>query len=156
MKNEASPIHNGLVVISAVLEATEVYSSEVIQVAKCSARKKPAVSAITSCRRVSRVSSWRACSSATGVMMRAAKPSRQLATASELTPSAWAMRARMAPKEMAVRPMPRMTKGNQRADVSAPRADGGEEGMDKGGWGFQVQRPGAVITCCVQACPPSR
>ena len=132
MKNEARPIHKGLVVTSAVLDATEVYSSELIQVAKCSARKKPAASAIATCRRVSRASSWRDCSSATGVMMSAAKPSRQLATASELTPSAWAIRAKMAPKEMAARPMARMTKGNQRADVTELRADGGkgrEEGM---------------------------
>jgi hypothetical protein len=41
-KKEAMPIHSRLVVTSAVLLATEVYSSELIQVAKCSARKNPA------------------------------------------------------------------------------------------------------------------
>ena len=40
---------------------------------------------------------------------------RQVATATELTPSAWARRAKMAPKEIAARPMPRTTKGSQRA-----------------------------------------
>jgi hypothetical protein len=38
--NEARPIHRRLLVTSAVLLATEVHSSEVIQVAKCRARKK--------------------------------------------------------------------------------------------------------------------
>jgi hypothetical protein len=44
------PIHSRLVVTSAVLLATEVYSSEVIQVAKCSARKKPAPQVSRACR----------------------------------------------------------------------------------------------------------
>ncbi len=119
IRKEARPIHSGLVVTSAVLEATEVYSSELIQVAKCSARKKPAASAMPICLRVRRASSWRDCRKATGVMISAAKPSRQVATASELTPSAWARRAKMAPKEIAARPMPRTTKGSQRAGWGA-------------------------------------
>ena len=36
------PIHSRLVVTSAVLLATDVYSSELIQVVKCSVRKRPA------------------------------------------------------------------------------------------------------------------
>ena len=47
------PIDSRLVVTRAVLLATEVYSSEVMQVAKCSARKKPAPQVSSSCRRLS-------------------------------------------------------------------------------------------------------
>ena len=74
------------------------------------------------CGRVRASRSRRECINATGVMMIAASPRRQVATASELTPSAWAMRASTAPKEIAVSPMPRTTKGSQRGRAASPAA----------------------------------
>jgi hypothetical protein len=71
------PTHSRLVVTSAVLLATEVYSSEVIQVAKCSARKKPAPQVSRPWRRLRARSTWPDCQSASGVMISAASPEAQ-------------------------------------------------------------------------------
>jgi hypothetical protein len=87
----------GLVVTSTVLEATEVRASERIHSAKCRARKAPASSASPSCRRVMVRSEARSKKSAAGATASAAKVSRQAATASDSTPSPWAMRAQIAP-----------------------------------------------------------
>ena len=98
-RNEAMPIQSGLVVTSEADEATEVYSSEVIQVPKCAARHRPAASASPSWRRVSSgPAPWRRKvparpsqgSSTSGVTSSAASPSRQAATASDGICAAWA------------------------------------------------------------------
>ena len=85
-RNDARPIHNKLVVTSAVLLATEVYSSELIQLAKRKARKKPAPKASMICWLVSRLKAYRDCQSATGVTRTAANPRRKAAIARDCKP----------------------------------------------------------------------
>ncbi len=85
-RNDAMPTQSRLVVTSAVLLATEVYSSEVIQVAKCSARKKPAPQVSRPCRRLSARSTWPDCQEAIGVMISAASPRRSVAMVSDGRP----------------------------------------------------------------------
>ena len=80
----------GLVVTSAALEATEVYSSDVIQVTKCADRKMPARPASRRSRAPSRPSSWRRRDAASAPTTAPASAIRQAAMARESMPACWA------------------------------------------------------------------
>ena len=82
--------HRGVVATSAAELATVVYSSEVIQVAKCTARKAPESSASSHWRRVRAASSRRWRVQARGTSTREATISRPAAMTREGAPSAWA------------------------------------------------------------------
>jgi len=92
---EASPTQSGLVVTSAALLATDVYSSEEIHVQKCMARNIPDSRHRPSSRRPSSMISRPALSQAKGARIAAASPSLTAAMVSEDAPSACASRIRI-------------------------------------------------------------
>ncbi len=92
---EANPTQSGFVVTSAALLATDVYSSEEIQVQKCMARNSPDSRHRPRSRRHSRMISRPALSQAKGARIAAASPSRTAAIAREEAPSACASRIRI-------------------------------------------------------------
>ena len=84
---EASAIQIGLVVTSTVLLATEVYASELIQVAKCAASRQPASNARRRSRRDKPRISLPTRASASGVSSSAASVRRSAAIDSDGTPA---------------------------------------------------------------------
>jgi len=92
---EANPTHKGLVVTNAVLLATEVYSSELIQDQKCTARKAPEIRANATSRRLRLDSSERERSSPMGRSRSDAIPSLAAAMVREGTSADWARRIKI-------------------------------------------------------------
>ena len=92
---EKSAIQIGLVVTRATLLATLVYSSEEIQVAKCSARNAPAALAKRQSPRVRARSSAPLLARAKGRRISAAMERRQAAIAGDGTPCPCARRTRI-------------------------------------------------------------
>ena len=86
----SSATHSGVVVTSTTELATVVYSSEVIQVAKWTARNSPESSASPRVRRVRARSSGRWRCQTSGASTSAAMLMRAAAMTSEGAPSAWA------------------------------------------------------------------
>jgi hypothetical protein len=86
----ARPTQIGFVVTSAALDATDVYSKELIQVTKWAARKAPATPAISASRDRIRESSSRRIAAASGTRTRLARTIRHAAIAMDETPACWA------------------------------------------------------------------
>ena len=91
VNGESSATQSGMVLTSTTELATVVYCNEVIQVAKCKARKMPERSARSSSFRLREVSSRLWVEAATGIRMSEATVSLQAAITREVA-SFWAKR----------------------------------------------------------------